>query len=245
MICVSDPAEPQVLGELPSESFEALSLDNNINYRQTTAPTISTTSYSRSKSNLDQVYVNHLSKNRENVLPNINKQKPQNVQKNYLQRQSSCKEVPEKIPKNDNIRHSISDMNISKTAVSSRSTSRKNSFSRPSRNSVGPNLTKIPNSTSTRMMERPAVPAKPIPINNAVRHVDMYVSPKISPETPPENEFVPNCVDRPVGLDMDDFLPVSLALYIIICKVGKKIVVVAIQTVQDEFTFFNLIGSRL
>lgn len=206
-----DPTEPQILGEIPSESFEALSLDNNINYRQSPPPQLNSSPYSRSKSNLDQVYVSRLSKqDRENVLPNTNKVKTQSFQKFNLQRQSSCKDVPEKLPKsNNNIKHSVSDAVLSKSSnVSSRNISRKNSFSRPSRNSSVPNVSRIP--TSARPVEKP-VPIKPIPvIPNAP--VDIYVTPvstKLSPEEKPQDEYVPTAVDKPVGLILDDFLPVS------------------------------------
>lgn len=54
---------------------------------------------------------------------------------------------------------------------------------------------------------------KSIHINN--RPVDLYVK-KLSPDEIPveENEFVPSCIDRPVGVDFDDFLPVSKVLFI-------------------------------
>ena len=32
-----------------------------------------------------------------------------------------------------------------------------------------------------------------------------------APEVEPEPEFVPHTTDRPVGLDLDEFLPVSYA----------------------------------
>lgn len=109
----SDPAAPQILSNINSDSFEALSLDNTVNnYRNSPPPAINTNKYSRSKSNLDQVYVSRLVKqqNRENILPNINKTKP--VAKFALQRQSSCKDVPEVVPKTGSIKHSVSEANI-------------------------------------------------------------------------------------------------------------------------------------
>lgn len=91
--------------------------------------------------------------------------------------------------------------------MTSRSASRKNSFSRPSRNSSVPNVSKIPNLNSARTVERNIT--KSLPVSNTP--VDIYVSSKISPEERPaeEDEFVPVSIDKAVGLDLDDFLPVS------------------------------------
>jgi katanin p80 WD40 repeat-containing subunit B1 len=127
----------------------------------------------------------------------------------YLQRQSSCKDVPESAPKNNSIiKHSVSEANISKTSMSSRSSSRKNSFSRSSRNSSVPNVSKIP-MNSARTEKNGPVKAPPSYITSTP--VDIYVNSKISPDSSPseEVEFVPVSIDRPVGLDLDDFLPVS------------------------------------
>ncbi|KAG5876724.1 hypothetical protein JTB14_015513 [Gonioctena quinquepunctata] len=196
-----DPSEPQVLGDIITDSFEALSLDNNINNYKNSPPQLNSNHYSRSKSNLDQVY-NSRQQNRENILPNINKTKP--APKFALQRQSSCKDVPEKVPKASNIKHSVSEANINKGSVSSRNSSRKNSFSKPSRNSSVPNVSKIPNLNSARIIEKG--PVKPI----ALTPVDIYVNSRISPEERPieeDEDFIPVSLDKPVGLDLDDFLP--------------------------------------
>ncbi|RZB38685.1 katanin p80 WD40 repeat-containing subunit B1, partial [Asbolus verrucosus] len=228
-----DPAEPQILVEIANDNFEALSLDNNIN-SYSPPPAVTSSQYSRSKSNLDQVYVSRLTKqqDRENILPAANKNKTQqqppqqppsstprwlNLRDSsqtltvdfcrfYLQRQSSCKDVPESAPKPSSIiKHSVSDANISKSSVSSRNSSRKNSFSRPNRNSSVPNVSKIP-MNSARLTDKNVKSSTPY-ISSAP--VDIYVSSKISPDNSPpeEDEFVPVSVDRPVGLDLDDFLP--------------------------------------
>lgn len=199
-----DPAEPQILGDITTtDCFEALSLDNYRNSPPTNL-NLSPTQYSRSKSNLDQVYISRLTKqqDRENILPNINKTKPiQQQQRFSLQRQNSCKDVPEKLPKTNSIKHSVSEANINKGSLSSRTSStRKNSFSKPSRNSSSvPNVSKIPQVNGTTKQQ----------YRNFNNPVDIYVKTKISPDESPseENEFVPISVDKPVGLDLDDFLP--------------------------------------
>ncbi|CAG9825798.1 unnamed protein product [Phaedon cochleariae] len=195
------PSEPQVLGNLISDSFEALSLDNNINNYKNSPPRLTTSHYERSKSNLDQVY-NSRQQNRENILPEMNKTKT-TVKFVGLQRQSSCKDVPEKAPKASNIRHSVSEVNINKGLLSSRNSSRKNSFSKPSRNSSVPNVSKITNSNSAKIIEKSSIKPTFTP-------VDIYVNSRISPEERHEEEdedFIPIAIDRPVGLDLDDFLP--------------------------------------
>lgn len=209
----SDPSEPQILmDEKAEETFEALSLDT-MTYdspAQLQPPALTSTAYSRSKSNLDQVYYSHLAKQheRENILPENNDkpiQKPQKVQKQLsLQRQSSCKEVPEKISKNNTIRHSVSEMNINKSTVTSRVSSRKNSFSKGSGG-----LQRIPQ-TPLRAMDRTNIPVKAVPLSTSTPIVDIYVSPKILPETPTEDDsFVPALPDKAYGLNINDFLPVS------------------------------------
>ncbi|CAH1104194.1 unnamed protein product [Psylliodes chrysocephalus] len=191
-----DLLEPQILGDIISDNFEALSLDNDINnYKNSTIQINTINHYSRSKSNLDQVYENRQQRdNRENILPNINKTKP--APKFVLQRQSSCKDVPEKPPKSSSIKHSVSEANINKGSLSSRTSSRKNSFSKPSsRNSTSvPNVSKLPSARKSTTLP----------------NVDIYVnSSRISPEehSIQDDDFIPVSIDRPVGLDLDDFLP--------------------------------------
>lgn len=178
-------------------------------YEPSPPSVLSTSEYSRSKSNLDQVYYNHLTKqDRENILPDTDKiQKVQKVQKMGLQRQSSCKEVPEKISKNNSIRHSVSEANINRSTASSRMSSRKNSFSKVSALSGAQNLSKIPQ-TPFRAVDR-TLPVKTVPLYSSTPIVDIYVSPKCSPETPPEEEFVPAMADEAYGLNINEFLPVS------------------------------------
>jgi hypothetical protein len=77
-----DPSEPQILADITTDNFEALSLDNNVN-NYTAPPAVTSSQYSRSKSNLDQVYVSRLTKqqeNRENIVSNGNKNKVQQQQ---------------------------------------------------------------------------------------------------------------------------------------------------------------------
>ncbi|XP_019756427.1 katanin p80 WD40 repeat-containing subunit B1 isoform X4 [Dendroctonus ponderosae] len=198
------PTEPQILGDNMTENVEALSLDNSVNNylnSDSEPPNISPNKFSRSKSNLDQVYLRRLTKqqDRENILPS-NKPKP--APKFSLQRQTSVKEGTERIrtkSQSDGMKHSASEASITRGTNSSRVTSRKNSFSKPSRNSSVPNVSAVKN---IRNSEVP----KSIHITN--RPVDLYVK-KLSPDDIPveENEFVPSCIDRPVGVDFDDFLP--------------------------------------
>ncbi|VEN62010.1 unnamed protein product, partial [Callosobruchus maculatus] len=122
-----DPSEPQILSNIISDNFEALSLDNNINnFKNHHAP--DTNQYSRSKSNLDQVYHSRLTKQQPPVrdLPSTENQ-TENNNKNgstksrppgfRLQRQSSCKDVPERPERGTtrtSIKHSVSEANITK-----------------------------------------------------------------------------------------------------------------------------------
>uniref|UniRef100_A0A1Y1KUQ5 Katanin p80 WD40 repeat-containing subunit B1 n=1 Tax=Photinus pyralis TaxID=7054 RepID=A0A1Y1KUQ5_PHOPY len=196
-----DPTEPQILAEIGSESLEALSLDDTVNCNHNSSlPLFNSTPYSRSKSNLDQIFASPRS-DPEIVLPKINSVKQQLYQKFNLQRQSSCKDVPEKLPKN-NIKHSMSEVTLNKSSVvTSRNISRKNSFSKPTRNSSVPNVSRIP--TTAKQLEK-SVPVKSQP-------VDIYVnnnnSTKVSPEGSLSDDYIPAAVDKPVGLDLDDFLP--------------------------------------
>lgn len=224
-----DPAEPQILSDHHvTENLEALSLDNNINYHKSEPPAISPQKYSRSKSNLDQVssicrlsvqvfqvfffwqvYLSRLTKqqDRENILPNNTKTKPAPKFNNNLQRQSSVKESNDRIrtkSQSDGMKHSASDVNVNRGLTTSRVASRKNSFSKPVRNASVPNVTAIKNNI------RNSNPPKTLHIVNP--HPEYYAK-KLSPEdrTPEEEEFVPACIDRTVGVDFDDFLPVIIS----------------------------------
>ncbi|KAK4878976.1 hypothetical protein RN001_007122 [Aquatica leii] len=197
-----DPTEPQILEEIHSEHLEPLSLDDSINNRNhIPTPLYKSTPYSRSKSNLDQVYNNDTSLNQdhENILPKINNVKHHSHQKFNLQRQHSCKDVPEKLPKN-NIKHSVSEATLSSknlNAPAPRNASRKNSFSKPSRNSNSvPNVSRIP--TTTIKSEKTARQ-----LSDDIYSCD---STSVSPEES-LSEYIPTSVDKPVGLDMDEFLP--------------------------------------
>lgn len=203
-----DPAEPQVLGDhYLTDNFEALSLDNNLNnYHNSEPPAMSPNQYSRSKSNLDQVYLSRMTQQqeRENILPN-NKIKP--APKFTYQRQTSVKEESERNKEktqNSGIKHSVSEANINKGVNPSRTPSRKNSFSKPNRNASVPNVSVIKNINSARNNSE-----KPKSLHIVNPPVDIYVNSKLSPEDIPvdDNEFVPSSIDRPVGVDFDDFLP--------------------------------------
>lgn len=68
--------------------------------------------------------------------------------------------------------------------------------------------------TPLRAVDRtniPVVKTVPLPNSTSTPIVDIYVSPKISPETPPEEGegFVPALPDEAYGLNINDFLPVS------------------------------------
>ncbi|KAL1493986.1 hypothetical protein ABEB36_009663 [Hypothenemus hampei] len=198
----NDPTEPQILGDHTlTESFEALSLDNTLN-NHNNPPAMSPNKYSRSKSNLDQVYLSRLSKqqDRENILPTA---KTKVASKYNLQRQASVKETTERMrtkSQSDGMKHSASEANVNRGLKSTRVAPRKNSFSKPIRNSIVSNVTAIKNNIKN------VDPPKSLHIVNPP--VDLYVK-KLSPDTPPieENEFIPSCIDRPVGVDFDDFLP--------------------------------------
>lgn len=175
-----------------------------------------------------------------------NKAKTQLPQKYELQRQYSCKDVPEKLPSNINnnnngIKHSASEANLNSSKVT-RPISRKNSFSKPSRNSSIPNISRIPNPVSNKNSDdhnfkkpesvkssgkygdehgfrKPDAP-KPLKLNDEYGYkrsdpVDIYVATKPSFRSSPEYEkvpIVPTPSDKPIGLDLEEFLPVSGAI---------------------------------
>ncbi|XP_050306763.1 katanin p80 WD40 repeat-containing subunit B1 [Anthonomus grandis grandis] len=184
-----DPTEPQILGDHngTSDNCEALSLDNYENPK----PTGFTPKYSRSKSNVDQVYQSKLSKqpDRENVPNNKIAVKP--TPRYSVQRQFSVKDGGdvETKTRSENIKHSASEANLNRGGGTSRATSRKNSFSKPTRNSSVPNVS----------------------VKNNLRSLDLS-KPKskvedLSSPTTPETDFVPTTVDRPAGIDLNEFLP--------------------------------------
>lgn len=89
--------------------------------------------------------------------------------------------------------------------------SRKNSFSKPTRKTSTsvPNVSKISNLNINRTSERNLVKGTHITAS------ETYMNSRISPEESPSNEeeeesVIPVPVDRPVGLDFNDFLPVSI-----------------------------------
>lgn len=198
--------DPQIL----EHSFEALSLDHNINYSRGSPPPTppNTAAYARSKSNLDQVYSNRgLSKNDQN------KAKSMQPPRYQLQRQSSCKDGTansnnKQNSKSNNIRHSVSEVNLNKNSAApqqTRNNLRKNSFSKISNNqNSNSNVSKIP-MTSRQVAND--VNTKPMNIFNS-EPVDIYVKNKLSPdEEVRTKDFIPVSIDRPVGLQFDDFLP--------------------------------------
>lgn len=220
---ILDPTQPQILEDEHWENFKALSLDGRINCPESQKLTkTTTTTYSRSKSNLDQVYTSRLTRqeviqDQQQIPSNKHKiiqtqpQQTQNQKSNY-QRQGS-RENAEKNHRNNLIKHSASDANLSKSSNQSSVkivSSRKNSFSKSSRNSSVPNVnnttSKIPLNSSRSERSVP----KSIQIISSSPPTDSYNSLKVSPdESSQEDDFVPVSNDRPVGLDLDDFLPVS------------------------------------
>lgn len=90
------------------------------------------------------------------------------------------------------------------------SNSRKNSFSKPVLRNTStsvPNVSKIPNLNSTRTAERSLV--KTSHISSSDIYMNTRVSPEENPNVEDDKQFVPMPIDRPVGLDFNDFLPVS------------------------------------
>lgn len=157
-----------------------------------------------------QVYLSRLTKqqDRENILPNNTKTKPAPKLNNNLQRQSSVKESNDRIrtkSQSDGMKHSASDVNVNRGLTTSRVASRKNSFSKPIRNASVPNVTAIKNNLSNLNSPKTLPIANPSPPE--------YYGKKLSPtDRTPEEEFVPSCIDRTVGVDFDDFLPVIITI---------------------------------
>lgn len=150
----------------------------------------------------------------EAVTNDNNKNKTQVGQKYQLQRQYSCKDVPEKLPKNNDngIKHSTSEVNLNQGSnlKINRPTSRKNSFSKPSRNQPVPNVSRIPNPVSSKGTEnRDYVPMKNDPKDEV--HTPVTHFGKLPDE--PKVSLVRTPLDRPVGLDLEEFLPVSQILF--------------------------------
>lgn len=180
---------------------------------------------SRSQSNLDNVFRSRKLKVDSDIVTNDNnKNKTQVGQKYQLQRQYSNKDIPEKLQKNNDngIKHSASEVNINN--IKTRPTSRKNSFSKPSRNSTSiPNVSRIPNPLVNKSNDNHIGSAtkndayrSPETINSTTTH---YHSIKSS-ESEQKPALVRIPVDKPVGLDLEEFLPVSIInknKYFIVC----------------------------
>lgn len=247
----------------PPESYSSppLSLNSEPENRITTS-----TPYSRSQSNLEQIFK---SRDRDNIkiANHTNKSPPK-----YDLQRLSCKDVPEKRTLNHNnnnnnngIKHSVSEANIN-SHFTRYTRSRKNSFSnttsnvqssryhqsaQSNRNSSISNLSRIPNPVPNKLnddhnFKRPEVlnkpspkyasspdepmfkkPDPPKPLN--LKHedysykrsdpVDIQITAGPSPKQKlsPEYErtaFVPTPSDRPIGLDLEEFLPVSFLFLI-------------------------------
>lgn len=217
----TDPSQPQKL--LMSESFEALSLDNTINNYHNMSPPpipIRPKTYARSISNLDQVYENKRPPENkpQSFLPNINKSKIyNNITKTPLSRQTSCNNDT---TKNNNypIRQTISDINLTKnniTSSKSNLSSRRGSISKP----VPPktlktnNLNNAKNGTNSNVTT-PIEPKLLFPLNGVTSNPNIYITSSHSPEEPRsttsslgDEDFVPISIDKPAGLEVNDFLP--------------------------------------
>lgn len=192
---------PPELLHSPPRSLTSQITSNDVNI-------INSTPIARSQSNLDTVYKSRKLKLDSEENDN-NKNKTQVGQKFQLQRQYSCKDVPEKLPKtNDNgIKHSASEVSLNN--VKSRPNSRKNSFSKPSRNTTNiPNVSRIPNLLNCKTVENHVNANK----NEVHRQSEnntssTYYHKSSDLEHKPSLVKVP--VDRPIGLDLEEFLPVS------------------------------------
>ncbi|XP_044750458.1 katanin p80 WD40 repeat-containing subunit B1 isoform X2 [Coccinella septempunctata] len=211
----SHPTQPQKL--VMMDSFEALSLDNSINnYRNTHIPT----QYSRSKSNLEQIYDNNKAakgqEERENFLPNINKTNLHVPKKKItgINRQSSCQDERVAPKNNFNIRQSLSDANITKNN-NQKTVKVPDGFATRNNNQIPPrNLSRKGSFSRTRE----AVPAikigRSVPAESenismlSSRTSDIYIPSKLLPDEPVrQTEYIPGALDKPVGLNIDDFLP--------------------------------------
>ncbi|XP_022913549.1 katanin p80 WD40 repeat-containing subunit B1 [Onthophagus taurus] len=213
---ITDPTAPQILvNERWNNTEHPSSLDERINCVPFPKPVKNPPSpYTRSKSNLDQVYSTKIAKAEKDEVQ-TNKPKVQQAPKHAIQRQHSRGNAQEKTNNHRNnnaIKHSASDANISKSLSSARQNNhvRKNSFSKPNRILSVPNVTssKIPLNSNRSEHNVP----KSVPIMQT-QPIDIYVSPKSSPEESLQNnefdDFIPVSIDKPVGLDLDDFLPKS------------------------------------
>lgn len=171
---------------------------------------IHTTPVARSQSNLDTLFKSRKLKLDSEINDN-NKSKSQVGQKFQLQRQYSCKDVPEKLPKtNDNgIRHSASEINLNN--IKSRPNSRKNSFSKPSRNTTNiPNISRIPNPLNNKTNENHVSASKNEVLKaNDVNSTSTHYHSTKSSEVEQKPSLVKVPVDKPIGLDLEEFLPVS------------------------------------
>lgn len=196
-----DPSKPQILG-LQEENFEAFSLDNDINLRSF-PPAVMSPAYSRSKSNLDQVYSNkNVKQDRENLL-NANKPRISSVvNKLSLHRQSSYKENSSNSPRNY-IKHSNSDANINKnTNITSKMLNKKNLL--VNTNNSLPNISK-PQNVDMKQIVKP-MPVKAIPI---IMDSTAYSIKNSVDESPVSDEYLHLELDKPAGLALEEFLPVS------------------------------------
>lgn len=189
---------------------------------------ISATPIARSQSNLDSVYRSRkLKLDSENI--DNNKNKNQILSKYQLQRQYSCKDVPEKLPKNhDNngIKHSTSEINLNNVRSSNTNNTRKNSFSnnKPSRNASNsniPNVSRIPNPRNLDKNNdihnsNPKNDVHRTNQNNATDIVNInstqhyHTVQRSSELTENKPGLVKVPVDKPIGLDLEEFLPVSI-----------------------------------
>lgn len=124
--------------------------------------------------------------------------------KTGLQRQSSYKENSERIARN-NISHSRSDASLNKNAVASKLLNNKRNLFTPKNNS-SPNIAK---SIDTKNNDKP-VPVKAIPI---IMNTTKFATKDSPDESPVSDEYLPNELDKPAGLALEEFLPVSKKLH--------------------------------
>lgn len=147
-------------------------------------------------------------------------------QKNNIRRQNSCKDVPHNNGFGLGLKHSVSEVNINRTTTQSRSnsfnkglsnapTSRKEISNRLTNNRNSSNNSRIPNFTNRSDKQPVRSNHHPPPIDvyvtprNNVNRTSSYPMKQIEPDEKHHDDFVPMPVDKPVGLDFSDFLPVS------------------------------------
>lgn len=176
---------------------------------------LNSTPISRSQSNLDTVFKSRQSKLDTEVTNDKNKNKTQLSQKYQIQRNYSNKDIPENLPKhNDNgIKHSASEVNLSNFKIN-RPVSRKNSFSKNRNATSIPNVSRIPSSVSNKNENHKNESSTLMKNEEYSTPVSTHFT-KSSVDVETKPSLIKTPLDRPVGLDLEEFLPVSLLIVLI------------------------------